>query len=101
MHRFFTPASVREDRTVTLSGAQAHQIARVLRLRAGEEIVLVPTDSHESVEWLVRLETAEARMVRGTIIAARPALPEPRCAVTLVPALLKGERFDWLLQKAT
>src|SRR5262249_24651450 len=49
----------------------------------------------------VRLETVDGRAVRGIIIAERPRLPEPRCAVTLVPALLKGERFDWLLQKAT
>jgi 16S rRNA (uracil1498-N3)-methyltransferase len=101
MHRFFTPAAVRENRNITVTGAQAHQIARVLRLRAGEEIALIPTDGMEGTEWLVRLDAVEARDVRGTVIAERPALPEPRCAVTLVPALVKGERFDWLLQKAT
>ncbi len=101
MHRFFTPAAVRAGNSVALTRAQAHQIARVLRLRAGEEIVLVPADGNEPAEWLVRLEAVEARAVQGTVIAERPGLNEPRCAVTLVPALLKGERFDWLLQKAT
>jgi 16S rRNA (uracil1498-N3)-methyltransferase len=101
MHRFFVPAAARDGQTVTLTGPQAHQIARVLRLRAGEEFVLIPGDVPEPCEWLVRLETSDARIARGTVVARRPALPEPQCAVTLFAAVLKGERFDWLLQKAT
>ena len=37
----------------------------------------------------------------GAVIAERPGLPESACAVTLCAAVLKGERFDWLVQKAT
>jgi 16S rRNA (uracil1498-N3)-methyltransferase len=101
MHRFFIPATAREGNTVTLTGGQAHQIVRVLRLRAGEEVVLLPTDPNNTAEWLVRLDTIGTLQVRGTVIAERAGLPEPRCAVTLFPALLKGERFDWQLQKIT
>lgn len=101
MHRFFVPPTSRAERTVTLSGDIAHQIARVLRLRANEEIVLIPADAANAVEWRVRLVTVEARAVSGVVVAERPGLPEPSCAVTLCPALLKGERFDWLIQKAT
>ena len=101
MHRFFVPHANRVENSVALSGDIAHQIARVLRLRASEEIVLIPTDADNAVEWRVRLVSVEARVARGEIIAERPALPEPTCAVTLCAALLKGERFDWLLQKAT
>jgi len=101
VHRFFVPATSRTEQTVTLSGDSAHQIARVLRLRANEEIVLIPTDAANAVEWRVRLVTVEARAVSGVVVAERPGLPEPPCAVTLCSALLKGERFDWLVQKAT
>jgi len=89
------------EQTVTLSGDSAHQIARVLRLRANEEIVLIPADATHAVEWRVRLVTVEARGVNGVVLAERAGLPEPSCAVTLCPALLKGERFDWLVQKVT
>ena len=87
--------------TVTLTGGIAHQIARVLRLRANEEIVLIPTDGANAVEWRVRL--GRSRRARCVAPSSRsgPALPEPTCAVTLCAALLKGERFDWLVQKAT
>jgi 16S rRNA (uracil1498-N3)-methyltransferase len=101
MHRFFVPSESRSGHHVTLTGDIAHQIARVLRLRANEAIVLIPTDGADAVEWRIRLVLVEARAVRGDIVAERPALPEPTCAVTLCAALLKGERFDWLLQKAT
>ncbi len=101
MHRFFVPPDARAENTVIIAGNSAHQIARVLRLRAGEEIVLIPTEATNGVEWRVRLVSVEARAVRAVVVAERPGLPEPTCAVTLCPALLKGERFDWLLQKAT
>jgi len=101
MHRFFVPPESRSANTITLPGDSAHQIARVLRLRANEEIVLIPTDAANAVEWRVRLVTVEARAVSGVVLAERAGLPEPSCTVTLCPALLKGERFDWLVQKAT
>ncbi|MDQ2785950.1 MAG: 16S rRNA (uracil(1498)-N(3))-methyltransferase [Chloroflexota bacterium] len=101
MHRFFVPATSRSAQAIVLAGDVAHQIARVLRLRASEEIVLIPTDAADAVEWRVRLVTVEARAVSGLVVAERPGLPEPSCAITLCPALLKGERFDWLVQKAT
>ncbi len=101
MHRFFVSPANRAKNSVVLSGDIAHQIARVLRLRADEEIVLIPTDADNAVEWRVRLISVGARVAHGEIIAERPALPEPTCALTLCAALLKGERFDWLLQKAT
>lgn len=101
MHRFFAPADIRTDATVVLGGPQAHQIARVLRLRAGEEIILVAETAGGAVEWRVRLDAVEAKAARGTVIAERPGARDATCAVTLCAAVLKGERFDWLLQKAT
>ena len=101
MHRFFVLNASRSGNDVALSGGTAHQIARVLRLRPNEEITLIPADAQDAVEWRVRLVTVEARLVSGTVVGERPGLPEPRCAVTLCAAVLKGERFDWLVQKAT
>ncbi|MHB8647246.1 MAG: RsmE family RNA methyltransferase [Thermomicrobiales bacterium] len=101
MHRFFIPPDSRAGNAVAISGDTAHQIARVLRLRANEEVVIIPATGADAVEWRVRLVSVEARAVHGVIVAERPGLPEPTCAVTLCPALLKGERFDWLVQKAT
>lgn len=101
MHRFFAPATVRSESSVALPGDLAHQIGRVLRLRPDEEIVVIPTGGPDAVEWRVRLTAVEPRAVRGMVVAERPGLPEATCAVTLCAAVLKGERFDWLVQKAT
>lgn len=117
MHRFFVPAAARTGRDVSLEREQAHQIARVLKLRVGEEIALVAPVTHTdagatggqasgqtgegAVEWRVRLLAVEAKAVRGLVVAERAALAEPTCTVNLSAAILKGERFDWLIQKAT
>lgn len=101
MHRFFVSPDTRSGNGFTITGDIAHQITRVLRLRANEEVVIIPADASDAVEWRVRLVAVEARVVRGEIVAERSGLPEPTCAVTLCAALLKGERFGWLLQKAT
>ena len=101
MHRFFVSPDSRSGNGVIISGDIAYQITRVLRLRANEEVVIIPADAPDAVEWRVRLVAVEARTVHGEILAERSGMPEPTCAVTLCAALLKGERFDWLLQKAT
>jgi len=103
MHRFFVDAEARTGRDVLLTGEQAHQIARVLKLRVGEEVVLIATGQigESAVECRVRLQSVEAKAVHGIVTATRAVLPEATCAVMLCVAPLKGERFDWLIQKAT
>jgi len=76
-HRFFVQEDVLED--VALRGEQAHQIANVLRLKAGDQIKLV----RNGTEALVVLESVDAAEVRGRCISKRPVDAEPRsCAGT-------------------
>jgi len=63
MHRFFvSPEALRADR-VTLTGAQARQIASVLRLRTGDEIALVA----DGAEAVVALETVRPTSVIAVV----------------------------------
>ncbi len=41
MHRFFVPPETLQGATVLLTGEVAHQISRVLRMRQGDEIILL------------------------------------------------------------
>ena len=81
-----------------LQGRQAHQIARVLRLRAGERIVLFDGGGQE---YEVQLDAVQAERVTGQVVASRVGLAEPRVRVTLYQGMLKGDKFDMLLQKGT
>ncbi len=98
LHRFFVPPGSLRETDIALHGEVAHQIARVLRLRVGEEIVLLEGDGRE---LQVRLCTVDGREVRGEVVISRAVRGEPALRLTLYQALLARERFEHVLQKGT
>jgi 16S rRNA (uracil1498-N3)-methyltransferase len=97
-HRFFVdPALLGGDR-VALSGPQAHQIRRVLRLKVGDRVVLVDGAGQE---YRVRLDEVRSSAVSGTVELIRPSRPEPSLILTLYQALVQRDRFEAALQKGT
>ena len=98
MHRFFVlPTAIQGDR-VTLTGPIVHQLTHVLRLRPGERVVVLDDSGWEYTVELKRLEREQAE---GRIVQRAEARTEPRTRITLYQAVLKGERFEWVLQKGT
>ncbi len=88
-----------DEATATLTGAQAEHMARVLRAQPGMEADVVAGGRvfHSEVA-AVRLNHSESE-VRLNLLAeleADPALP-----VTLVMAVYKFDRMEWVLEKAT
>ena len=98
MHRFFVAPDTIRETLVQLRGPIAHQIRDVLRLRPGDEIVLL--DNSESA-YRVGLVRVERDVVRGRVEEKWKLETEPRARVTLYQAMLKGQKFDWVLQKGT
>jgi len=98
MHRFFVSPELLAREPVTLTGDQAHQIRRVLRLRLGDRITLLDNRgwAHEGI--LIASADDEARF---QVVRRWEAGGEPRVRVVLYQAVIKGERFEWLLQKGT
>jgi 16S rRNA (uracil1498-N3)-methyltransferase len=98
MHRFFVRPETLAASPVVLTGDQAHQIRRVLRMRPGDPAVLLDNRGQAYDAILESFGKDEACFV---IHAARVAGGEPGLRVTLYQAVLKGERFEWVLQKGT
>ncbi len=98
MHRFFVPPERFHAGRVRFTDEQAHQIGRVLRLRPGDHVVVL-----DDLGWEhdVVLERITRRDVEGRIVARRPAGGEPHVRITLYQAMLKGQRFELVLQKGT
>ncbi|MDE2595675.1 MAG: 16S rRNA (uracil(1498)-N(3))-methyltransferase [Sphingomonadales bacterium] len=95
--RLFVPGPLAEGAAVRIDGAQAHYLARVMRVAPGDAVMLC---DDVTGEWLGRVTAAGKRDV--DLIAERQT--RPREAVpdfTLIPALLKKDRFDLVLEKAT
>src|SRR5689334_5863829 len=79
-----------------ITGENAHHLTRVLRVEAGQKFEI--TDNARA--WLASVETARKDLVRFQVIeelAPGPDLPE----ITLYLALIKFDRFEWAVEKAT
>lgn len=98
MHRFFVPQSWIRGNRVTLTGRQAHQIARVLRMRAGD-VVMVLDNSGWEIE--TQLISVDPNAISGEVQRRRLAQSEPRTKISLYQAMLRGSSFQFVLQKGT
>lgn len=98
MHHFFIPPQHLTDRQAILTGEQARQVAQVLRLRPGERLVVL---DNTGWEYEVQLTAVSRDQVMGKVVDRRTAVGEPAVHLTLYMALLKREKFEWVLQKGT
>lgn len=95
MHRFFLQENYKETQIIT--GRDAHHIKDVLRLSAGEQIQVVTLDGVTAVATLQAVESGKvivscSRMEEGS--------HEPRLKLCLAQGLAKGEKMEWIIQKA-
>lgn len=98
MHRFFIPASWVRGNEVKISGPQAHQIARVLRMHSGDKVIVL---DNSGWEIHTRLTHVEQNAVNGEVIRRRLSAAEPRTKISLYQGVLKSNRFEFSLQKGT
>jgi 16S rRNA (uracil1498-N3)-methyltransferase len=97
-NRFFVSESGFEDQHVRLSAEQAHQVCHVLRLQAGDRIVVLDNAGYT---YEVTLATVTKKEAAGQIKSKRPASGEPKVQITLFQSLLSRDKFEWVLQKST
>ncbi len=98
MHRFFVPAEAIRETVVEFPEATAHQLARVLRMRPGDHVIVLDNSGWERE---VVLEQVARRAATGRVVGKRLAEGEPRVKITLYQAMLKGAKFELVLQKGT
>lgn len=95
--RLFVPGPLAEGAEVALDGQQAHYLAKVMRVAAGDAVVLC---DDRTGEWTARVAAVSKR----DVVLVAEARTRPREEVpdfTLCAALLKKPHFDLALEKAT
>lgn len=98
MPRFFVSAEQIVDNTLTLTGDDAHHVARSLRMAAGETITVC---DENAMEYECKLTSFEQdKRVLAEVLSAKPSETEPPYKAVLFQALPKGEKFDSIIQKA-
>lgn len=84
---------------MTLASDEAHHLREVLRLKAGDEAYVF---DGKGKEFHCRIDDSRRDVAHLAVIAeATPARPESPLQLTLGVALLKGEKFDLVVQKVT
>jgi 16S rRNA (uracil1498-N3)-methyltransferase len=92
--RFFVDAF--EGRTASVHGEAAHHLSRVLRVERDELYEL----SDGRTLWLARVENVGRDAVDFTLVEQLPVWAPP-LEITLLLAVVKFDRFEWALEKAT
>ena len=83
--------------TFQLDKAESNHATRVLRLKQGDEICLL---DGAGIGYHAKINSIE-KNVSGTIKESIPDLGENKCSVNLAAALIKRDRFELMLEKAT
>ena len=99
--RFYAPPNAFNAHrgTVALETDEARYLREVLRLKVGDEVYVFDGGGKE-----FRCEVEESRRDSARLKVSdevAPARPESPLLLTLAVALLKGEKFDLVVQKAT
>jgi 16S rRNA (uracil1498-N3)-methyltransferase len=98
MDRFFVPPESLMAAEVLLDGPLSHRLRSVLRMRKGDIVVLLDGRGYE---YEAVLEDVDGASVRARVRERRPGLPESPVDVVLYQSVIKGDRFDWVLEKGT
>jgi 16S rRNA (uracil1498-N3)-methyltransferase len=96
--RVYVEAPLTQGSTVTLPPDTASHLARVLRARSGDELILFNGDGRE---FSGAIEAVRGSRVSASVGESRPVDRESPLAITLVQCVPRGDRMDFIVQKAT
>lgn len=102
MRRFFISseqaAKGAEEGYIDIAGSDVKHITGVLRMRAGDELVLTSSDGRD---FFTEIAGAGPERVRVKVNEIRVNTTEPRVYVTLIQGVPKGDKMELIIQKNT
>ena len=96
--RIYTDQALQQGSEVLLPEQAGEHVARVLRMDRGHPLILFNGDGRECDAQLASLAK---RAVTAQVLAVRAVDREATLPLTLAQGVARGEKMDWVLQKAT
>jgi 16S rRNA (uracil1498-N3)-methyltransferase len=96
--RVYVDASLTPGSLVELPPDTASHLAKVLRARGGDELILFNGDGRE---FNGAIEAVRGSRVSASVGDGRPVDRESPLRITLVQSVPRGDRMDFIVQKAT
>lgn len=97
MHRFFVLPEMIKGSMIEIDKEQAHHIEKVLRLKPGASLVLFDGLGNE---YICKLHSHKDGLMLAEIEKQYFLSNEPSTKVILAQAIAKGEKMDYVIQKA-
>ena len=98
MARFFLPSKLIHDKRGTIAGQELEHLRRVLRLKPGDRITVFDDIGWEHEAVIRSLAAAQGEI---EILSSSQAVRESTLQITLAAGLTKGDKFDFVVEKAT
>lgn len=97
--RFFIEGTAEAGSVIEIAGTDAHKIAHVLRLSAGDQIEIIDSTA---TEFDATIEAID-RSVRAILLEKRDGrqTTEPLLCIDVAQAVPKGPRMDFVVEKGT
>jgi 16S rRNA (uracil1498-N3)-methyltransferase len=96
--RLFVPGGLQAGASIDLPADTAAHIVKVLRARSGDALILF---NGEGAEYLGAIDSVRGSRVSVLLSEARIAERESPLEIILVQAIPRGDRMDFVVQKAT
>ncbi len=97
--RFFLERFVQDqDNEVILSEEETHHILRVMRKKKGQKIHLLDGSGYI---YEAQIMEQDGKQLRASILSKEFVQKELAKRTVLIQSLCKGEKMDWVVQKAT
>ncbi|MGQ9509852.1 MAG: 16S rRNA (uracil(1498)-N(3))-methyltransferase [Thermodesulfobacteriota bacterium] len=97
MARFYIPHPIIKNGKLRIEGSEVRHIRRVLRLKAGDGVVIFDGEEKEYQGTIIKHEP------RAVIVRIQKIIPvhkESPLEITAAQSILKGEKMDYFIQKA-
>ena len=95
---YYIPPDAKTGDTFQITGDELHHLSRVKRKRNGDIIWAVDGQGSAYEAQLLSITKQEALC---RILSTRRRLGEALTEITIAQSVIKGERFEWFLEKAT
>ena len=96
---FLDDSALSTSKSVTIDGALAQRLGRVMRARPGDELQLIEPSEGRLLHAAVTRVTRDR--VLCEVVSTAPLVPRSTPSLVLWPALIRPQRFDWMLEKVT
>lgn len=98
MSRFFVPPEKIKGKNIFLDGKEAHHILDVMRLKELDKVVTFDGTGREYIGFV---KEVKRRSLAIEIIETRTPLNKQASKITLIQAIPKKDKMDYIVEKAT